>query len=306
VGNKSSRHFIVKGEITMERSTEINEITKKAMLVKMSIGVWSARKQDKAAEQTVQQTYETENDVVKVTKGLVPKEHINKVTSAAMRARMFHYQNTLPWSDDGYRILSVKNFDVYSKGIRNDIEPALQESFNEFIAAWKDIVKQSKKRLGKLWDEKDFPTDIKNKFKFKINIVPIPTANDFRVHMRQDEVKEIKEQINHDIKETLQEAQKDLYIRLYTVIEKMVERLNDPEAKFKNALIENICEVCDLIPKLQVIEDSELETLRSRIVKSICTVDPEDLRKNKDTRKKTVKAASGILKAMGGMYGKKN
>jgi hypothetical protein len=143
-------------------------------------------------------------------------------------------------------------------------------------------------------------------------------GKDFRVDLGDDEVKRIRAEIEHDVKEATQVAMNDLWERLYQAVSHMAERLDGTakyrgikskraktkDKRFRDSLVENLVDLVALIPKLNLTDDPKLEDIRRRIEKELTKFDPEDLREDKALRSKAKRSAEDILNAMGGYISK--
>ena len=132
-------------------------ISKKAMLARLSISTWSARRLDKTATEKIKNDFQTSNDAGRYNKSLIATNALKKVQSAAGDARTFHYQQTLPWNDDGARILPAANFFAYSEGMRKH-KAAFQAAVSEFLTEYPALVEDAKIRLNSLFVQSDYPS----------------------------------------------------------------------------------------------------------------------------------------------------
>lgn len=279
-------------------------LSEKAMLVKLNISKWSARKHDRNISNEIADKYFADHDMGRYHKILLPKESLREIKLCVSRARDFHYNNTLPWDDTGARILPVKNFDYYREHMtkhRNDFE----QSVDDFCREYDTLISEANKRLNGLFDANDYPhkTEIVSKFRFNIAIDPLPEADDFRVSLNREEITEIKKDYESRTKETLNQAMQSLWQRLYENVNHMVDRLKNTDNVFRDSLINNLLNLCQLLPRLNVNDDPQLEKMRKRIEKKLCGTTPQELRDNLDARNTVVKEAKGILKAMEGYIG---
>ncbi len=78
----------------------------------------------------------------------------------------------------------------------------------------------------------------------------------------------------------------------------MSERLSDPDNKFKNSLVENIKDLCELLPKLNITHDPELDAVVNEIQSKLTMNYPQTLRDNDVIRNKTAIEAQKILNKM--------
>jgi len=290
------------------------ELSEKAMLVNLHISNWSGRKYDRRVSDMVAEEYGAKPESGRYNKCLVAKDAIGKVQNIAVLARNFHYENTLPWTDEGSRILPVKNFDNYSNKLRK-YRSQYEDAVQEFCEIYPTLKSQAKDDLGELYNPDDYPSpaDIPGKFDFRINISPLPVSDDFRVALNEEDVSKIKDEIEERLKDAQDKALKDLWHRLYDVVDKVANRLSEPDRinkkgeikppVFRKSLIGNVVELVELLPKLNVTDDPRLEELRKEVEKKLAGVVPADLREDSEYRKQTAQEAKEILNKMSGYVG---
>ena len=71
------------------------------------------------------------------------------------------------------------------------------------------------------------------------------------------------------------------------------------EHPFRDSVVTNLVKLVDVMPKLNVTGDPELERLTAEVRASLL-VDPKDLRKSDTVRADTAKAAAAIAQHMAG------
>ena len=278
-------------------------LSDEAMIVRLSISQWTARKFDKSVSQKVADDYAVDADVGRYNKILIAKEAIRTITQATSAARSFHYENTLPWDDGGGRILPSKNFLTYSKEMRK-LKQRTDDAVKEFLENYDEYREEARKRLNGMFRATDYPgrREIGRKFGFSTDIDPVPSAKDFRVSLQSKDMTRIQKQLEKRVEERVIEATKDLYVRLNEVVQKFADKLSDKEAIFRDSLVENVVELVNLLPKLNVGNDPELEKVRKETQKRICAFEPDTLRKDEKVRSKAAEDAKAILDKMSGYY----
>src|ERR1700758_1805880 len=80
-------------------------LSTRAMLCSLSISMWSARKHDPEASEEIAFRHGARPDAGRYHKVLLPKEALAEIQKIVSEARQKHYFVTLPWGDDGYRVL---------------------------------------------------------------------------------------------------------------------------------------------------------------------------------------------------------
>ena len=273
-------------------------LNEKAMLVYLNIGFWTARKYDKKISQEIEAQYNTD-DAGRYNKILIAKEHLANIQKTISAARTFHYDNTLPWSDQGGRLLPSANYFNYVKSIQS-FKDDFEREVTNFLKVYPSLKDEAKQRLNGMFDEEDYPdaATLETKFAIKSMILPVPEADDFRVNLTDDEVDSIRTSIREQVQDSTQAGMKDLWQRLFKVVDHMVERLSDPDNKFKNTLVENITDLCDLLPKLNITADPELNDAVEEIKAKLTVNDSQTLRDNDVVRSNTAAEAQKIMNKM--------
>lgn len=276
-----------------------------AMIVRLSISQWTARKFDKGVTQRVANDYGTAADVGRYNKILIAQDAIKVITQAVSNARAFHYENTLPWDDAGGRILPSANFLAYSKRMR-EFKAEFDKAVHAFVSNYDEYREEARRRLSGMFKEEDYPgqLQIKRKYGYSTDIEPIPSSADFRVSVSVKDSNRIKKELEARVKDREAEAMKDLYLRLNKTIGHFYEKLADVDAIFRDSLVENVVELVNLLPRLNVAGDPELEKLRKETQKKLCAFEPEQLREDAGARSKAADDAKAILDKMSGYIGK--
>ncbi len=98
-------------------------------------------------------------------------------------------------------------------------------------------------------------------------------------------------------------AMQDCWKRLYSVVSKAAQKLNEPDAIFRDSLIENISDLCTMLPKLNVMEDPNLESMRQAIETTVGGINPDQVRDNAEVRKTAVQSLDEITSKMSAFMG---
>lgn len=277
----------------------------RVMLVTLSIKQWSARKHDKRVTNDVAQREEASATAGRYNKQLMPKEALAFMQQKAGAARQEHYKRTMPWNDDGTRILSSDGYFEYMR-IMREAKRDFELAAADFERNYAKFVEDAKKQLGKLYNSADYPAvdHINKKFGFSISITPLPDASDFRVDLPEEELQTLRSDIEQSIRTTFESAQCDVYERMRDVLGHMVTKLTEykPGTKgqratgtFRDSLVTNVTELLDVLPSLNVTGDAHLNDLRMQVADLLQGVDAQDLRDDDTLRRTTAAEAQAIL-----------
>lgn len=150
-------------------------LSTRAMLCSLSISMWSARKHDPEASEEIASRHGARPDAGRYHKVLLPKEALNEIQQIVNEARQEHYFVTLPWSDDGFRVLpAAAYFDHRAKmrALADRFYPAVDSLVNRFT----QHIEEARVRLGGLFREADYPhpEELRSRFAFETRVLPLP------------------------------------------------------------------------------------------------------------------------------------
>ena len=154
--------------------------------------------------------------------------------------------------------------------------------------------------LNGLFHEEDYPSveKLRTKFALKLEVLPIPSGDDFRVTLSEEEQARVAREIDANVRQSLQRGTEDLWTRLKGVVTHLVDRLNDPESRFHSSLVINVFDLVDLLPRLNVGQDEELNRFANDIRSRLCTFTAKELKKNDILRVATANDAATLLNEM--------
>jgi hypothetical protein len=275
-------------------------ITERAMLAAVHISIWTAIKHDRKISREVAEQHGAYAGAGRYNKQLLREaERLESLRSLSGQIRQYFYKVTLPWSDEGYRLLPAHFYFELTTKMR-EFEQAFAHRVEEFLAIYPSYIEQVRPELNGLFREEDYPsTDkLRNRFGVRLEVLPIPSGNDFRVTLSEEEQARVAREIDESVRQSLQKGAEDLWIRLKGVVAHMVERLNEPESRFHASLVTNICELIELLPRLNVNQDEELNRFAGEIRDRLCGFTARDLKKNEILRAATANDAAEILTKM--------
>ncbi len=274
-------------------------IQEEGLLVRLKLSQWSARRYDKQVSQEVDQKYDTIH-AGNYNKILIALEPLKIIYTQANLAKTYFYNNTLEW-DAPYRLLPRKHFMEFCTKMRN-FRNKWETAVAKFVRKYPDLVEDAKLNLNGLFKPKDYPLqeEIENKFSFKASFEQIANVDDFRVKLTESQVEEIKEEAVNNTEDKVNHALKEPWIRLHEALAHISSRLNDKKAKRHHDYANTIVELTNIVPKLNIFDDPELNKISDEIKRKIGTVDMKVLRKDKHLQNHTANEVDKILEQMKG------
>ncbi|MGH9571414.1 MAG: hypothetical protein ACRD4F_17350 [Candidatus Angelobacter sp.] len=180
--------------------------------------MWSARKHDPDASEEIAARHGAQSDAGRYNKVLLPKQALAEIQKIVSEARQEHYFMTLPWDDNGYRVLPAAAYMDHARrmgGLSSRFTIAVDALAQQFLI----LIEQARTRLGGLFREHDYPTpiELRQKFSFETRVMPLPDAGDFRVALGDEEKDRIQRQITTAVEASLQVGSRELWYRLYSL-----------------------------------------------------------------------------------------
>ena len=278
-----------------------NNLSEKAMLVSVNFSFWTGKTKDSKVTAEVIVTKKSVNDAGVWSTNLVSPNDLRGVESARGKVRETHYKYSLPWMDGGLRILPSAMFMKYSEEMRKAIAEH-EKALAAFLREYPAIVGRAKSRLGDLLNGKHLPSvsEVKRRFSIRQDILPIPAAGDFRCELSSDQADAIRKRVASSIENMTERAVANIWEQFTALIEKIEETMKQPKKVFRDTLISNLKDFCELVPKMNLTDDNRLEMLRKEAIAKLAELKPIDLRESKTDRKKAHLSAKEILSKMKG------
>lgn len=280
-----------------------------AIKVGMSISQWSGMAQEKKGAEMVEEQAGATRGVVRARKYVLPGcDELKAVHSFNNALRQWFYEQTLPWDDFGGRILPAANSMEFlqSIGAKRKEGEALADAFTAAYPSWYQRAQLS---LGDLWDPKSYPSPdhIRDKFGYSFVAEPLPETESLRNYtgVGPTMVDKLIEESNAQMQARLQQAQADVWKRVYETTNAMAERLSVPigaqGAVFRDSLVNNLVDLVDLVPKLNVVADPTVNAMVEDIRKKLLGVQPDALRIDPDLRAERAARARELAERARGM-----
>lgn len=299
-------------------TNNLPSIASAAMLGTLNISVWEARKKDKTTEAEVTAAKGARSKrAASVHKHLFAEcPALEAIKALRSEARVWFNRVTLPWDDNGSRLITTKNY----LEIINDAD-TYAKRFSDLVSIFKntystEISKQAFE-MGALFDRTEYPDvgEIDYRFNFTLSVSPLPMAGDFRLDIGNEALRELQERCERDTQVRLSNAVNDAWSRVKQQVEWVHSRMaavleHDPEAtetdedgetrkkrrpKLYQSMLDNGLELCGLLRDLNVTNDPALEEARRELERALMHVDIDSLKESKELQESTKTAMQNIM-----------
>jgi hypothetical protein len=275
------------------------------MLVELNVSQWTARKLDRTvSDELVANKHAQDKGAARVNKHLLAgRSELEVITKFVTETRASVYDNTLPWSDSGIRLLPSAKFMEFNAKLQQ-AEDKFYGLVTEFVTVYPSLITAQAMALGNMFNRNDYPhpSDIEHRFRFNVNYMPVPSSGDFRVDIGNDAQEELRKKLSALADERVEHAMKDIKSRLLEHLKRMSDRLTidyiQGEAKprvFHDSLLNGAHDLCEMVDSLNVTNDVQLIDARRALLSAIGNVDVKDLRKDIGARTEVKTQVDDIL-----------
>jgi hypothetical protein len=273
------------------------------MLVDLSISMWAGRKGDKRASEEVASANNAQKGVARVTKSLLGDcDELDALVKFGAHAHSVNRNSTLPWSDSGPRLLPTARYFAYHKNMS-----AMQAEFYRMVDRLIDVydleVSQVQAKLGDLFDVRDYPTadDIRKKFSFKFNYIPLPEAGDWRLDIGNEALASLKEQYESHFDGWFAAAMRDIWERLYKTLSTLSAQLSDKTEdgktpKIFTSVFDRALEIIDMMETCNLTGDPQMQLMQRRLSQTFKGVTVDDIKDDAYLRRETKQAIDAAIK----------
>lgn len=285
------------------------KLSDKTVLANFSISRWGGHRFDPKASDEIHAQKGAAADAGNYNKRLLPKGSSSKIDASTAAARDYHKLVTLPWLDGGVRILPATRYMEYASRMK-DHRQEFEREVAGFLKEYPKLKGEAEKRLGRLYNEADYPTakQLGKSFTWELVILPFPDKEDFRAgDIGIDDLRVIQADMQKRLESLWHTAMQDTGSRIVEVVQRMAERLKGykpgkpgtrAEGTFKDSLVDNVRELAAILPSFNLTGDKKLGAIIDKMQKELCKHDADLLRDDDKLRGKVAMSADAILSAV--------
>jgi hypothetical protein len=278
-----------------------------ALLCEFNSSVWTARKLDrKKSDDVVSGAGAKQKGAARVNKNLLAgRPELEEITSLVGAARTYVYDNTLPWSNNGQRLLvttRLPKFDARMQEFKEEFDTKVEG----FVNVYPTLITAQAMALGDMFNRAEFPlaSEIRTKFAFSFDYLPVPASGDLRVDIGTQAQEELRARLEHMAVVRVENAMAEINEKLSTHLRRMADRLTtdtkpdtgeEVARRFTDTLVSGALELCDLVADYNVTGDKTLAQARTMLESALNGVTAQTLRDDPAKREDVRSAVNGIL-----------
>jgi len=257
--------------------TTTPSISSAAMIVDFNASVWTARKKDRKASEDVTDANHADKGVANVSKNLLGNcAELDAVQKFAANVRNMHYSMTMPWSDNGSRLLTTAQYFKYHEAM-TDLQQEFYRLVEQFLQVYEWKIMEAQAKLGDMFNRDEYPTraGLESKFAFRMAYIPLPDSGDFRIDIGNEGMVQIQTQYEAQYAAQIKGAMNDVWKRLHDNLTTLVRQLDVDEKGKGNRLFDTVFDgalaLTDMLRTCNVTGDSQMEAMRLKLEQAFTT-----------------------------------
>ena len=274
-----------------------------ALLADLTISLWSGERTDRKISAKLKEDAHAVGNTGRYIKNLLAgcDAELKGVRAAYAQARALHYQLTLPWVSNphaerntGARLLPNMLFHRYVSEM-GGLQRIAKTQLDAFLAEYPALVQQAQANLAGLADPADYPTvdEVRACFRIDIDFQPVPDGKGFH-GLPDGMLDKLGDRLRTRQERAIAASQADMWGRVRDGVGHLVDRLKEPDTKFKANSIEAVRELVTLLPGFNCAGDERVEPVVADIKAMLEGISAEDIRKDDRVRQDVVSKARAI------------
>lgn len=277
----------------------MSTLAKRAVLMRLCIGLPGEFRQDKEFTGEVQQEHKLGTKAGKWVKSLYPPDALESVKKTDNAARAYHNAITLPF-DQGIGILPAALIVEYTERMRKfrGERQALVES--TFIAKYDEFIAWARLNHNGTFDASLYPPvdEIRQKFYFRTEPLPVPDSNHFETSVK-DLIGLDADSVNVRIEDATKEGQRELLKRMIEPVKQMADVLAKEKPRIFDTMVEHLVEIAQLAPKMNLTDDPQINAFAKEIA-ALGAVQTNTLRNHPSQRNLKAQQAQALMRRLSG------
>ena len=215
----------------------------------------------------------------------------------ASQARAYNRKMTYDW-DNRFRIISGEHILEWIAQL-NQFKERFVLGVEEKVRILPNIIQRNMHLLDDMYDADDYITQprlFKSEFAFEHRIYPIADRNHLVIDLEAEVLDDLRDQMDKDHNQRLDNMMDDMWTRLAEPVEKMVIRLSDSKPKFKKSLISNIEDQIKMLTAANVMRNKDLDALLAEAHNRLCSFTAKQLKEDSRAKKQVWTDAADILR----------
>lgn len=231
-------------------------------------------------------------------KRLVDTRHPSFRQLTALRSRIGAYWRgmTLAYTEPGTRLIRQADIDSFVH-VMGGFRDELHQAEADLDAAYDDIKADARQRLGRLYNEADYPSEVRGLFDLAWEFPNVEPPH-YLMRISPEVYQEERARVAARFEEAVRLAEEAFAAELANLIDHLAERLAPgPEGQrkvFRDSAISNFTEFFTRFQRLNVSSNAQLDALVEQAQQLLHSVTPEQVRSLPELRQRVEAGMEGV------------
>lgn len=276
-------------DIPLQPGSAAERLRRTAAAVRVSLHWWGThRRLTNEQKEEVSAGYNADARFLTAGKRIIDVRHesYRKLTSTRHRIVGYWRAMTLPYTEPGVRLLRQSEVDTFvhtMEGFRAE----LTQAEAELDAAYDEIKADARCRLGRLYDPRDYPDQVRGLFQVEWDFPSVEPPS-YLMRIAPDIYEEERRRVTARFDEAVRLAEQAFASELARLLAHLTERLgaseNGARRVFRDSAIGNLREFFERFRNLNINSSAELDGLVDQAQQLVQGISPQDLRDNQSLR----------------------
>lgn len=286
------------------------EISRTCLIVKTHVGLWAGNLTDRELSVWIDKQRKAETGSYKANVKLFKTDpKFRRMLASWRRLRTFVDEQTISWSH-GMRIMRAIKYDKFRADYRHLVEIAEADTAEFFEPAYyREAINADRTRLGEDFNPDYYPPAdyLRAKYWQWLEVEQLPKTGFQIKGMPKALADELSEAVQQQADARIARASNKAWQRTHQAISHLIDKLdnykvgeaaeaNGGRSYFQDNLIDNLAELCDILPQINITADPALdkvgERLRAEVVEKFTV---EGLKDSEGMRAQAAKRARKLL-----------
>jgi len=276
----------------------MENLFEKGCLVQLSASVWGATRKIKPNQIT---DLPVSAEWLRASKKLIDPEALKPINKIINKARSYLGGVSLPFPIKGMEFVPKEMISRVDEQLTT-FKSEFDETVETFMGSYNQLREVAMVHLGELFNEAEYPLDVRKKFAFiwRFVILDVPNGNTSLL------APEVYEREKEKFIQTMEQARELAILSLREefagMVERITERFNDgPNGDpkiFKNGTVNNFYEYFETFKERNIFRDHELSELVERAKSILGGRSAEEIRTNNQFKDRIREGMEEVEKAM--------
>lgn len=293
-------------ESPLPTSTPAERLRRSAAAVRVSMHWWGThRRLTNEQKEEVSAGYSADARFLTAGKRIIDVRHesYRKLTSIRTLIINFWRSFTLPFTEPGVRLLRQSDIGSFVQNMEG-LRGRLADAEAELDSAFDEIKADARRRLGRLFNPRDYPAQVRGLFAVEWDFPSIEPPN-YLMRIAPEVYEEERQRVASRFDEAVRLAEQAFASEFARLLAHLTERLGTTETGerriFRDSAISNLTEFFDRFRHLNIHSNADLDGLVEQAQRLVQGISPQNLRDNDSLRRQINRDMSRVQAEVEGL-----